>query len=100
MRSRYTAYALGRVDHILATTLPGSPAWNEAPDWAEQVKAWCASTRFVGLRVLDAPSPTGDRGVVAFAATLWQSGEQTVLRERSAFHRVGGAWLYHSGVSF
>lgn len=100
MRSRYTAYALGRTDHILATTMRGSPAWDDAPDWAQRVQAWCAETRFLGLTILESPPPTGDRGVVAFAATLGRGDERTLLRERSLFHRVGGAWLYHSGVAF
>ena len=99
MRSRYTAYALGRVDHILATTLEGSPAWDDGEDWADRVRDWCAATRFVGLSVLESPSPVGDRGLVAFAATLSQDGVEWVLRERSAFHRRNGAWFYHSGAA-
>ena len=99
MRSRYTAYALGRVDHILATTLEGSPAWDDAEDWADRVRDWCAATRFVGLSILESPSPVGDHGLVAFAATLSQDGVESVLRERSAFHRRDGAWFYHSGAA-
>ncbi len=100
MRSRYTAYAVGRVDYILGTTLEGSPAWDPAADWGERVQAWCASTRFLGLTVLESPKPVGDQGWVAFAATLGRDGVETLLRERSCFHRVDGAWLYHSGVVF
>ena len=68
-------------------------------DWADRVRDWCAATRFVGLSILESPSPVGDHGLVAFAATLSQDGVESVLRERSAFHRRDGAWFYHSGAA-
>ena len=96
--ARHTAYALGRVD----TSWP-RPWRGRRPGTTGKTGRTgcgdCAATRFVGPSVLESPSPVGDRGLVAFAATLSQDGAESVLRERSVFHRRNGAWFYHSGVA-
>lgn len=91
MRSRFTAFALGDVDHLLAT--------------------WHPSTRPADVDIdpevrwyrLDVESVTGggpfdDRGEVAFRAHHRSSGGRGVLSERSRFVRVDGRWLYLDGV--
>lgn len=99
MRARYSAYALGDVPFIIATTDPGGP--QAEPDrrrWAEQVAAFCRTTRFLGLEVRAASTaPDGERGVVSFFARLERGGEDTSFGERSQFVRRGGRWLYHAG---
>jgi SEC-C motif-containing protein len=98
MRSRYSAYALGLVEHILRTTDPSGPHWEaETGHWREQVEAFCRSVRFEGLEVLEARAD-GDRGIVDFRARLSSDQGATVMAERSLFRRVDGRWLYHSGV--
>lgn len=98
MRSRYSAYALGLVGHILGTTDPTGPHF-EADDarWRAEVRAFCAAASFDGLEVLEAQSQ-GDRGIVDFRAQLSSADGATVMAERSLFRRTDGRWLYHSGL--
>ncbi|NVB38556.1 SEC-C domain-containing protein [Pseudenhygromyxa sp. WMMC2535] len=97
MRSRYSAYALGLVEYILATTHPDSPlAKRDKLVWVGEVASFCQGTRFEGLEVREA-SAEGARGMVAFFVRLSAQGRDTSFGERSVFFRVGGRWLYHSG---
>ncbi|HJN77105.1 MAG TPA: YchJ family metal-binding protein [Myxococcota bacterium] len=84
MRSRYSAYAMGHIDHVLRTQTPVPPR--------EQVEAFVRSTRFSRLVVEEARGDT-----VTFTATLEQGGKDASFRERSRFEKVGGAWLYTTG---
>ena len=98
MRSRYSAYALGRVEHILRTTHPDSPHREEhAGRWRADVRAFCESASFDKLEILSADE-RDDKGMVDFRAHLSGNGKSTVMAERSLFLKVGGQWLYHSGV--
>lgn len=97
MRARYSAYATGAVEFVLATTDPQGPQFE--PDraaWARSVESFCSGTEFLGLEVLEAEAE-GERGVVAFRVQLTQRGADASFGERSAFVRRDGAWLYHSG---
>lgn len=97
MRSRYTAYALGHVRHLIRTTHPLSP--HARPDdaaWAVELSRYCASVRFTGLEVLEA-SASGDVGHVSFVARLRHGGQDAALRERSRFERLAGRWTYRDG---
>ena len=95
MRSRFSAYALGLVDHQVATTHPEG----RDPDPDRQrasIETFCQSTRFVALEVY-AASADGDRGEVSFWARLEQGGRDASFGERSVFERVDGRWLYRWG---
>lgn len=92
MRSRYTAYVVGAVDHLLRTwhprTRPVDLDLTGGPEW-------------VGLEVTEviAGGDGDSEGQVVFAAH-WRSGSESgVLRERSTFTRRGGRWMYVSGVT-
>ena len=94
MRSRYTAYAAHDVRYVMATTDPQGPHHRQdATSWRRELLAFCKSTQFLGLEILDARSD-GERGEVTFIATLRQDGAIVPMRERSLFSRVDGRWLY------
>lgn len=96
MRSRYTAYALGDAEYIVATTHPDSPHVEEdRAAWLAGVRAFSRASRFTGLQVRGARAE-GDVGWVRFDAHLVQDGRAAVIAENSRFYRVGGRWLYHS----
>ena len=97
MRSRYSAFALGEVGHLVATVLPGSPAWSADPAWREQLAETCARTRFTGLRIVAAPPPVGDEGRVHFVADFVAEEGRGRLEERSRFRKVDGRWFYVDG---
>lgn len=92
MRSRYSAFALGDVDYIAAT--------------------WSASTRPDDVRLLDGQEWTGltvvstarggvldADGEVTFVARFRRRGREGELRERSAFVRELGRWVYVGPVA-
>ena len=92
MRSRYTAFVLGRTAYLLATWLPDNrPGRLEA----EQ------GTQWLGLEVRDHSQPDADHAEVEFVARYRINGRAERLHERSRFVRLeDGAmsrWLYVDG---
>ena len=97
MRARYTAYAVGEVDFILATTHPESPHFQaDAAAWKVEVGRFCRQTTFEALTVAESRAD-GDAGMVRFFATLSAGGQDASFGEESTFARVGGRWLYVAG---
>jgi SEC-C motif-containing protein len=91
MRSRYSAYALGRLDHVFRTWHPRT-----RPDEIEP----SAGLTWVGLAIgrVEAGEPGDDEGTVEFKADYQTAaGPGGVLRERSRFLRRGGRWVYLGG---
>lgn len=98
MRSRYSAYALGHVQHLMRSTHTHGPHWQtDTEAWRAELEAFCRDATFVGLEVLGSQED-GDRGLVDFRATMEGPGGRAVMGERSLFLKVGGHWRYHSGV--
>jgi len=86
MRSRYSAYALGLIDYLLATWHPStSPGELELPP-----------VKWLGLEVRHAQA-TGDAGVVEFVARFRDNGRGVRLHEISRFVREEERWLYIDG---
>ena len=97
MRSRFTAYAVGNVRHLMRTTDPDGPHHrSDRGAWAEALRAYCEAVDFVGLEVLDARTE-GSEAVVHFRAHLSQGGVHRVQEERSRFRRRQRRWLYIDG---
>jgi len=92
MRSRYTAFVVGDVAHLLAT-------WH--PDTRPPSLELDAGTRWLGLDVLDvvAGGPLAAAGEVEFRASHVHGGRRGAQHERSRFSRVGGRWHYLDGVA-
>ena len=90
MRSRYTAYTLGREDYLLAT-------WHNRtrPDSLEL--AGKPSRKWLGLEV-NRHEPLGpDDAIVEFVARYKINGRAHRLHEISRFVREAGKWLYVEG---
>jgi len=96
MRSRYTAYAVGALDHVWRSWHPATRPEQVTPD---------PTTTWVRLTVLrvDGGGEDEETGTVEFAAR-WRArsaGRGTVigeLHEVSRFARRAGRWLYVDGV--
>jgi SEC-C motif-containing protein len=86
MRSRYTAYALGDVDHLFRSWHPAS-----RPDDLDQL----AQLDWRGLEILEVVDggTSDDHGIVEFRAT--HAGG--TMHERSRFMRRAGRWVYLDG---
>lgn len=93
MRSRFAAFAKGEVEYLLATSHPAL----HAPDERAILERAVRETKWLALRILEAPPAVGDAGTVEFAA-WFEAKPVGQLHERSAFVREGGRWLYRAGT--
>ena len=91
MRSRYTAYALGRVEHPLSswhpTTRPAELTLDPDQRWLH-----LEILGTTGGRLLD------DTGTVEFRAHYRSGGRRGEQQENSRFVREQGRWLYLTEV--
>ena len=94
MRSRYSAFAVGDLDHLVRTWHPRTrPATLERdPDPDER-------TEWVGLDVVstDAGEVTAETGLVEFIAHWRRAGARGRQHEVSTFVRRAGRWVYVDG---
>lgn len=95
MRSRFTAFARGHVEHLLRS-------WHSStrPERAELEASLDLERRWTRLVIheTDGGGPADDDGIVEFTAIAREAdGTKTRLRERSRFTREGGRWVYVDG---
>lgn len=97
MRSRYAAYALGKVDYIIQTThQKNSSRKANLAAWKKDLQLFCLQTEFIGLQILSFED--GDlSSTVTFNARLLQKQHDASFTEKSHFEKVNGRWLYKSG---
>ena len=90
MRSRYTAFARGNDDYLLATWHPDTRPSRVRLDPAQ---------RWIGLRILCAEAGgEGDTaGTVEFVARFKEGGRGHCLQELSRFEKIDGRWYYRDG---
>ncbi len=97
MRSRYSGYALKKIDYIIKTTHPDNPESKKALSIRKkEIRNFSESTKFKGLEIL-AFKDEGSESTVSFKALLSQNGIDCSFQERSLFKKVEGLWLYLSG---
>jgi SEC-C motif-containing protein len=91
MRSRYSAFVLGRRDYLLATwhasTRPTDLTLDPAAKW-------------LGLEVRSHRVVDAEHAEVEFVARYREGGRATRLHERSRFVRESGRWYYVDGDQF
>ena len=95
MRSRYSAYVTGNLDHLRDTLLPSRRGDFDA----EGVGRWSREAEWKGLSILatEAGGEGDDAGVVEFKAEYVLNGMPTTHHEVSRFKRVDSRWLYVDG---
>lgn len=90
MRSRYTAYTMGREDYLLVTWHPSTrPA---VLDFSGE-----AHTKWLGLQVKRYEQPDAEHAIVEFVARYKVNGRAHRLHEISRFVREAGRWFYVDG---
>jgi SEC-C motif-containing protein len=89
MRSRYTAYVLGRLEYLRDTW---HPTTRRDPEHGEPV-TW------LGLKIVrtEAGDVEDNQGTVEFVARYKVGGKAHRLHEISRFRRRDGRWLYVDG---
>ena len=87
MRSRYSAYAVGDLDHVWRTWHPRTRPAEIAPD---------PDLTWTGLEIIDvvAGGQDDETGAVEFRASYSRNGQPGVRAERSIFERRRGRWVY------
>jgi SEC-C motif-containing protein len=90
MRSRYTAYCLGKADWLRESWHPATRLGNIELD---------QGARWIGLKIVSAEGggPEDVRGIVEFVARFKVGGRAHRLHERSRFRRREGRWYYLDG---
>jgi SEC-C motif-containing protein len=99
MRSRFTAFALGAVDHLWRTLHPRHSDRAQARNDVERALAHvCRTTRFQGLRIT-ATTPVDVDGIatVSFTVRAFVDGKDAGFAERSRFAVAEGGWRYLDG---
>jgi SEC-C motif-containing protein len=93
MRSRYTAYALGREDYLLRT-------WHASTRPATLDLSSSTPVKWLGLEIVHTHGGgVDDRdGVVEFIARARVNGKAERLHEASRFVRADGRWYYLDGT--
>lgn len=94
MRSRYTAFTVRDVDHLLRTWHPRT-----RPGRAALLDSLSDEVRWLRLDVhsTSAGGPFDDAGTVEFTALSKDPRGREAQRELSRFVREGGHWLYVDG---
>jgi SEC-C motif-containing protein len=92
MRSRYSAYVLGRVDYLQATTLPAQQAALDI----EGISRWSLNSTWLGLEVNDSVVLGGkpEHALVTFTARWHDQSGEHAHQERSAFVQSSGKWYF------
>jgi SEC-C motif-containing protein len=95
MRSRYTAYVRGAIDHVEATHHPRTVSTFDRP----AATAWARGAEWLGLTVVSTAGggPSDDTGEVEFIARYRQEGSALSHHERARFEKVGGKWFFVDG---
>jgi len=95
MRSRYSAYALGAIDHLLATTSRRQRQHHDRDSALE----WSSAAEWLGLEVVAVAGggAAEDTGSVEFRARYRIGGRDAVHHETAEFRRENGQWRYDGG---
>ncbi len=95
MRSRYSAYASGAYDYLIATHDPDTCKTDAA-----SLAAASKRTTWLGLRVdrCEDGGVDDETGRVTFTASFFDGRQRGELRERSRFRRIDGRWFYVDGT--
>jgi SEC-C motif domain protein len=91
MRSRYTAYATGTMDYLLATWHPSTRPVQLEPE--------VLPMRWLGLAIrhISDGGSQDNQGSVEFIARCKHHGKAQRLHEISQFVRENGQWFYVDG---
>ena len=99
MRSRFAAYSVGSIAHIMTSTHPQGPHFRaDRAAWEAELRAFSQAMSFDGLLIHE-HGEDGSQGFVDFTAQLSQDGQDRSFRERSRFLKLEGRWLYFAGSS-
>lgn len=92
MRSRYSAYVVGELNHVADTHAPEVRDDFNRPE-AERLARHCI---FEGIEIRKA-TETGERAQIDFVLRFTRDGKDMIQVELADFRKVDGRWLYAGG---
>ena len=97
MRSRYTAYSLQNVKHILKTMTGKSKEQSNS----KNIKAFAKQSKFLKLEIIktEQGGENDSIGIVEFKATYENAKKTCIIHEISLFKKIAGKWLYCDDLS-
>jgi SEC-C motif-containing protein len=93
MRSRYSAFVLGRMDYIAATMRKDALKNFDAHETA----TWLKDVSWQKVVLFKEQLKTPRRGFVLFEAYYLFKEKPKMMRERSEFQKIGDRWFYVDG---
>jgi SEC-C motif-containing protein len=98
MRSRYSAFATGAMEHLARTIAPESRHDLDM----DALERWSKESEWLGLDIVDTVEgqPGDDLGVVEFIARFRRAGAEEAHHERSSFRydRKDACWYFVDGA--
>ena len=97
MKSRYSAFAVHKVEYIIATTHSQNQDFtSDISSWRKGILDFCENTSFNGLEIVDFINGELE-SYVTFKAILEQANQDATFTEKSRFLKENGKWLYVDG---
>ena len=93
MRARYSAFAAGEIDFIVASTHSRTRGEVDIPYTTE----WSKNSTWQGLQIIETKDVDENTGLVSFEARFSQQGTEQIHREKSVFERENGQWRFVTG---
>jgi SEC-C motif domain protein len=93
MRARYSAFATGAIEFIVATTHSSTRLEVDIPE----IREWSESSTWQGLQIIDIRQVDAGQTFLSFEARFTQRGKQQQHREMSQFEREDGKWRFVTG---
>ena len=96
MRSRYSAYALAKIDWIVESQSPDGRQFLDR----DATEAWSKRSTWHRLEVLnvDQGAKSDTEGVVEFKAYYTLGGEDITHHEIASFRKEDGSWYFVDGI--
>ena len=100
MRSRFSAYALNKIDYIMKTTDKSGPQYDpNKEEWEKSLRQFAETTAFQNLTILEKEDLSENEATVTFHVTLTSIfGEDISYTEKSLFKKRNNMWLYHGKI--
>ncbi len=95
MRSRYSAYAMHKIEYLTNTLHPSRRAGHDE----RETKEWSYGAEWLGLQVLATGEGNAEdsHGTVEFVARYRQKGEEVQHHELAEFRKKDGVWYFYDG---
>ena len=94
MRARYSAFATGAIDFIVASTHSRTRSEIDI----QSIREWSQTSTWRGLQIFDTKVVDDNKAYVSFEALFTQAGEDHSHREKAAFERENGNWRFVTGA--